>query len=159
MSNIKQIKQVSIKDNKLKATIEVYNERTADSYQTSYQNECPIHEEFTLAMANLNFHVEKICGTCFPGLRAEGFYRQPSGDSELLTIYAVNRADDNTCPVNLAARLHLGPDEYAWIDRLLEDLSLCEREALLYITQGKRLGMERFVEIGNTSDEPLNTAA
>ena len=89
MSNIKQIKQVSIKDNKLKATIEVYNERTADSYQTSYQNECPIHEEFTLAMANLNFHVEKICGTCFPGLRAEGFYRQPSGDSELLTIYAV----------------------------------------------------------------------
>ena len=43
MSNIKQIKQVSIKDNKLKATIEVYNERTADSYQTSYQNECPIH--------------------------------------------------------------------------------------------------------------------
>ena len=63
MSNIKQIKQVSIKDNKLKATIEVYNERTADSYQTSYQNECPIHEEFTLAMANLNFHVEKICGT------------------------------------------------------------------------------------------------
>ena len=62
MSNIKQIKQVSIKDNKLKATIEVYNERTADSYQTSYQNECPIHEEFTLAMANLNFHVEKICG-------------------------------------------------------------------------------------------------
>ncbi len=41
MSNIKQIKQVSIKDNKLKATIEVYNERTADSYQTSYQNECP----------------------------------------------------------------------------------------------------------------------
>ena len=67
MSNIKQIKQVSIKDNKLKATIEVYNERTADSYQTSYQNECPIHEEFTLAMANLNFHVEKICGTCFPG--------------------------------------------------------------------------------------------
>ena len=108
MSNIKQIKQVSIKDNKLKATIEVYNERTADSYQT---------------------------------------------------IYAVNRADDNTCPVNLAARLHLGRDEYAWIDRLLEDLSLCEREALLYITQGKRLGMERFVEIGNTSDEPLNTAA
>ena len=103
--------------------------------------------------------VEKICGTCFPGLRAEGFYRQPSGDSELLTIYAVNRADDNTCPVNLAARLHLGRDEYAWIDRLLEDLSLCEREALLYITQGKRLGMERFVEIGNTSDEPLNTAA
>ena len=72
---------------------------------------------------------------------------------------AVNRADDNTCPVNLAARLHLGRDEYAWIDRLLEDLSLCEREALLYITQGKRLGMERFVEIGNTSDEPLNTAA
>ena len=54
MSNIKQIKQVSIKDNKLKATIEVYDERTADSYQTSYQNECPIHEEFTLAMANLN---------------------------------------------------------------------------------------------------------
>ena len=145
MSNIKQIKQVSIKDNKLKATIEVYDERTADSYQTSYQNECPIHEEFTLAMANLNFHVEKICGTCFPGLRAEGFYSQPSGDSELLTIYAV--------------RLHLGRDEYAWIDRLLEDLSLCEREALLYITQGKRLGMERFVEIGNTSDEPLNTAA
>ena len=95
MSNIKQIKQVSIKDNKLKATIEVYDER----------------------------------------------------------------ADDNTCPVNLAARLHLGRDEYAWIDRLLEDLSLCEREALLYITQGKRLGMERFVEIGNTSDEPLNTAA
>ena len=94
MSNIKQIKQVSIKDNKLKATIEGYNERTADSYQTSYQNECPIHEEFTLAMANLNFHVEKICGTCFPGLRAEGFYRQPSGDSELLTIYAVNRADE-----------------------------------------------------------------
>ena len=132
MSNIKQIKQVSIKDNKLKATIEVYDERTADSYQTSYQNECPIHEEFTLAMANLNFHVEKICGTCFPGLRAEGFYRQPSGDSELLTIYAVNRADDNTCPVNLATRLHLGRDEYAWIDRLLEDLSLCEREALLH---------------------------
>lgn len=121
MSNIKQIKQVSIKDNKLKATIEVYDERTADSYQTSYQNECPIHEEFTLAMANLNFHVEKICGTCFPGLRAEGFYRQPSGDSELLTIYAVNRADDNTRPVNLAARLHLGRDEYAWIDRLLEE--------------------------------------
>ena len=80
-------------------------------------------------------------------------------ENEIAAANAVNRADDNTCPVNLAARLHLGRDEYAWIDRLLEDLSLCEREALLYITQGKRLGMERFVEIGNTSDEPLNTAA
>lgn len=136
--------QISLKDNQLKAEIEVYDPRHDDTYRTVYHNESPVHEEFILAMQSLLFHIEKITGTSYHNLTVDGYYRQPSGNSELLTIYA-HLATASASTTNLAVRLHLGKDEYAWIDRLLEDLSLCEREALLYISKGKRYGIDQFL--------------
>lgn len=145
----KKVNLVNIKDGHLKATIEYYNPANGDAYETHYANECPPHDDLREAIERLEFHVSKICGTHLPGLRVEGYYRQPSGDAELLTIYAASRDDERACPVNLAARLHLGKDEYAWIDRLLEDLAAAEREALKYIEEGKRMGMAAFVTLEN----------
>ena len=108
-------------------------------------------------MQNLAFHIEKITGTSYHNLVVDGYYRQPSGNSELLTIYA-HLSVNYESSTNMAVRLHLGKDEYAWIDSLLEDMSLCEREALLYITKGKRYGLDKFLTIENTNVEPKKVA-
>lgn len=139
--------QFSIKEGRMKARMEIYNPANADSYQTTYENSVPVHEETRLAVQSLIFHVEKVSGCRFPELQVDGFFRQPSGDSELVTIYGNMRTDDGACPVSMAVRIHLGHDEYPYVDRLLEDISLCEREALLYIKQGKRLGIDRFITL------------
>ena len=152
MEKNKTIYQISVKSNYLKVEMEIFDEKNDDTYRTVYFNEAPIHEEFALAMQNLAFHIEKITGTSYHNLVVDGYYRQPSGNSELLTIYA-HLSVNYESSTNMAVRLHLGKDEYAWIDRLLEDLSLCEREALLYITKGKRYGLDKFLSI-NTNVEP-----
>ena len=153
----KTIYQISVKNNYLKLEMEIFDEKNDDTYRTVYFNEAPIHEEFALAMQNLAFHIEKITGTSYHNLVVDGYYRQPSGNSELLTIYA-HLSVNYESSTNMAVRLHLGKDEYAWIDRLLEDMSLCEREALLYITKGKRYGLDKFLTIENTNVEPKKVA-
>ena len=157
MTSEKRIFQISIKNNYLKVEMEIFDEKNDDNYRTVYFNEAPIHEEFALAMQNLAFHIEKITGTSYHNLVVDGYYRQPSGNSELLTIYA-HLSVNYESSTNMAVRLHLGKDEYAWIDRLLEDMSLCEREALLYITKGKRYGLDKFLTIENTNVEPKKVA-
>lgn len=157
MTSEKRIFQISIKSNYLKVEMEIFDEKNDDTYRTVYFNEAPIHEEFALAMQNLAFHIEKITGTSYHNLVVDGYYRQPSGNSELLTIYA-HLSVNYESTSNIAVRLHLGKDEYAWIDRLLEDMSLCEREALLYITKGKRYGLDKFLTIENTNVEPKKVA-
>lgn len=157
MKKNKTIYQISVKNNYLKVEMEIFDEKNDDTYRTVYFNEAPIHEEFALAMQNLAFHIEKITGTSYHNLVVDGYYRQPSGNSELLTIYA-HLSVNYESSTNMAVRLHLGKDEYAWIDRLLEDMSLCEREALLYITKGKRYGLDKFLTIENTNVEPKKVA-
>lgn len=157
MKKNKTIYQISVKSNYLKVEMEIFDEKNDDTYRTVYFNEAPIHEEFALAMQNLAFHIEKITGTSYHNLVVDGYYRQPSGNSELLTIYA-HLSVNYESSTNMAVRLHLGKDEYAWIDRLLEDMSLCEREALLYITKGKRYGLDKFLTIENTNVEPKKVA-
>ena len=157
MTSEKRIFQISIKNNYLKVEMEIFDEKNDDTYRTVYFNEAPIHEEFALAMQNLAFHIEKITGTSYHNLVVDGYYRQPSGNSELLTIYA-HLSVNYESSTNMAVRLHLGKDEYAWIDRLLEDMSLCEREALLYITKGKRYGLDKFLTIENTNVGPKKVA-
>ena len=157
MTSEKRIFQISIKSNYLKVEMEIFDEKNDDTYRTVYFNEAPIHEEFALAMQNLAFHIEKITGTSYHNLVVDGYYRQPSGNSELLTIYA-HLSVNYESTSNISGRLHLGKDEYAWIDRLLEDMSLCEREALLYITKGKRYGLDKFLTIENTNVEPKKVA-
>ena len=157
MGTNKTIYQISVKSNYLKVEMEIFDEKNDDTYRTVYFNEAPIHEEFALAMQNLAFHIEKITGTSYHNLVVDGYYRQPSGNSELLTIYA-HLSVNYESSTNMAVRLHLGKDEYAWIDRLLEDMSLCEREALLYITKGKRYGLDKFLTIENTNVEPKKVA-
>ena len=157
MTSEKRIFQISIKNNYLKVEMEIFDEKNDDNYRTVYFNEAPIHEEFALAMQNLAFHIEKITGTSYHNLVVDGYYRQPSGNSELLTIYA-HLSVNYESTSNISVRLHLGKDEYAWIDRLLEDMSLCEREALLYITKGKRYGLDKFLTIENTNVEPKKVA-
>ena len=157
MTSEKRIFQISIKSNYLKVEMEIFDEKNDDTYRTVYFNEAPIHEEFALAMQNLAFHIEKITGTSYHNLVVDGYYRQPSGNSELLTIYA-HLSVNYESSTNMAVRLHLGKDEYAWIDRLLEDMSLCEREALLYITKGKRYGLDKFLTIENANVEPKKVA-
>ena len=157
MGKNKTIYQISVKNNYLKVEMEIFDEKNDDTYRTVYFNEAPIHEEFALAMQNLAFHIEKITGTSYHNLVVDGYYRQPSGNSELLTIYA-HLSVNYESTSNIAVRLHLGKDEYAWIDRLLEDMSLCEREALLYITKGKRYGLDKFLTIENTNVEPKKVA-
>lgn len=157
MGKNKTIYQISVKNNYLKVEMEIFDEKNDDTYRTVYFNEAPIHEEFALAMQNLAFHIEKITGTSYHNLVVDGYYRQPSGNSELLTIYA-HLSVNYESSTNMAVRLHLGKDEYAWIDRLLEDMSLCERETLLYITKGKRYGLDKFLTIENTNVEPKKVA-
>lgn len=144
MEKLREVKLISVKDNQFKARVQTCDTSTNDSYETIYVNSTPAHEDLTAALARLKTHVERLSGTYFPNLTIEGYYRQAMTGCELLTIYAALR-DQNGCLMSLSVRHRIGQVEYLWIDTLLEDLALCEREALLYIEQGKRLGIERFV--------------
>lgn len=141
----KQFMQISVRDNKLKASMNVYDPVKNDTYQSTYCNETPVHEEFMCTMQGLMFHVEQLIGAKIPNLVIEGYYRQPSGDAELLTIYAAIRSE-RVCRLNFAVRVHLGAEDYPWMDRLLDDLSRCEAEATKYIHDGKRFGCEMFIQ-------------
>ena len=66
----------------------------------------------------------------------------------MLTIYARVGTSEEFCG-NVVSRFHIGRDEYASIDLLLEDLSSCEREALAYIETGKRLEYDAFIRLDN----------
>ena len=127
----KKFMLISIRDNKLKVKVDQYNPENNDAFQNTYMNDAPIHEELGLKI---------------PGLYVDGFYRQPSGNSEIINIYAGLRTD-TTCPINLAVRVNTGKDTYEWLERLMDDLSFCEREALLYITEGKRFESDSFINI------------
>ena len=131
----KKFMLISIRDNKLKVKVDQYNPENNDAFQNTYMNDAPIHEELGLAMQNLLFHVEQLTHSKIPGLYVDGFYRQPSGNSEIINIYAGLRTD-TTCPI-----------KYEWLERLMDDLSFCEREALLYITEGKRFESDSFINI------------
>lgn len=144
MEKLREVKLISVKDNQFKARVQTCDTSTNDSYETIYVNSTPAHEDLTAALARLKTHVERLSGTYFPNLTIEGYYRQAMTGCELLTIYAALR-DQNGCLMSLSVRHRVGQAEYLWIDTLLEDLAQCEREALLYIEQGKRLGIERFV--------------
>ena len=149
MATEKKFMLISIRDNKLKVKVDQYNPENNDAFQNTYMNDAPIHEELGLAMQNLLFHVEQLTHSKIPGLYVDGFYRQPSGNSEIINIYAGLRTD-TTCPINLAnlaVRVNTGKDTYEWLERLLDDLSFCEREALLYITEGKRFESDSFINI------------
>lgn len=141
----KQFMQISVRDNKLKASMNVYDPVRNDTYQSTYYNETPVHEEFMCTMQGLMFHVEQLIGAKIPNLVIEGFYRQPSGNAELLTIYAAIR-NERVCRLNFAVRVHLGAEDYPWMDRLLDDLGRCEAEATKYIHDGKRFGCEMFIQ-------------
>ena len=141
----KQFMQISVRDNKLKASMNVYDPVKNDTYQSIYYNETPVHEEFMCTMQGLMFHVEQLIGAKIPNLVIEGYYRQPSGDAELLTIYAAIRSE-RVCRLNFAVRVHLGAEDYPWMDRLLDDLGRCEAEAMKYINEGKRFGCEMFIQ-------------
>lgn len=135
---------ISTKDG-LRADAELYDEKKDDTFRTSYRNDCPVHEEFDRAMQRFAFHVETVTGLKYKNLHIDSFQRMPSGNSELVTIYAHLETRGYSSPTNLAVRLHLGRDEYPWADRLMEDIRLCEAEALQYIKEGKRLGLEKFL--------------
>lgn len=140
-----KVNLISIKNGSLKTHLEMYNEQNGDSYTTCYENSQPAHEDAIAALQNLRYHVEKIMHAEIDAVAIDGYYKQTSGNSELLTIYAHLESEEFSSPTNLAVRVHLGKDEYEYIDRLEADLSLCEHEILLYIKQGKRLGIEEFV--------------
>ena len=147
MATEKKFMLISIRDNKLKVKVDQYNPENNDAFQNTYMNDAPIHEELLgLAMQNLLFHVEQLTHSKIPGLYVDGFYRQPSGNSEIINIYAGLRTD-TTCPINLAVRVNTGKDTYEWLERLMDDLSFCEREALLYITEGKRFESDSFINV------------
>ncbi len=105
----KKFMLISIRDNKLKVKVDQYNPENNDAFQNTYMNDAPIHEELGLAMQNLLFHVEQLTHSKIPGLYVDGFYRQPSGNSEIINIYAGLRTD-TTCPINLAVRVNTGKD-------------------------------------------------
>ena len=146
MNTEKKFMLISIRDNKLKVKVDQYNPENNDAFQNTYMNDAPLHEELGLAMQNLLFHVEQLTHSKIPGLYVDGFYRQPSGNSEIINIYACFRTE-TTCPINLAVRVNTGKDSYEWLERLMEDLSFCEREALLYITKGKRFESDSFITV------------
>ena len=144
---------VSVKDNGLRAKVEVYDASKNDSFTTDYSNMTPVHTDLNDAMQKLIFHVENILHANIPGLFVDSYYRQPTGNNELICIYCSYHVDKAPQPLSLAVRIQLGETEYEWIDKLLEDLSLCEREALLYIQKGKRYGVEGFVDLSFLEEE------
>ena len=148
-----EFRSVSTKDGGFKAKVEVYDASKNDTFTTDYCNKTPVHTDLDNAMQKLLFHVGNIIHADIPGLFVDSYYRQPTGNNELICIYCSCHVDKAPQPLSIAVRILLGETEYEWIDQLLEDLSLCEREALLYIQKGKRYGVEGFVDLSFLEDE------
>lgn len=154
----KEISLVSIKDNRLKTRYEEAVFATGDTHIVTYENATPIHEDLANAVQRLSRHVLKISGiTAEPDrVRITGYQRQNIGDAQLVTIYAGMEARG---AANLAARIYIGRDEYEDIDLLLEALSRCEREVLLYVEKGKTFEGEKRVALDDEDLELLGKAA
>ncbi len=146
----KSITLLSIKDNQLTATIEVYDESKNDTYSAKYHNDAPIHDDLANAFEILRYHVEEVLGMKLPAdYHVTGYQKTASGDSEIITLYMSSaRSDAGICKANFAVRVHLGHDDYRLADALIADMDVCGTEALKYIVQGKRFGMERFITFG-----------
>ena len=137
---ITNFKQISIKDGQLKASFEQADSSRDDSHLITYQNTSGVHEDLTAAMQGLAYHVKNLL--FLPQLFSMtiiGFYKQNSGNAQLLTIYARLGNDDagSAGQASLAVRHYLGRDEYAETDQLIQVLGICEREALAYMERGK----------------------
>jgi len=160
---LREFKQVSIKQNCLRVVYDTYVTATGESFTISYRNQTPIHPDLDRAMQRLVSHVSKIIGLYTPatGMRITGFMRQNSGDAQLLTIYTESLSTQpGRRPVgNSAVRLYIGRDEYDEIDLLLEDLAGCEREALLYIDNGKTYEYEQALHFSDEDLDLLTPAA
>ena len=138
--NICDFKQISIKDGSLKTCYEASNPNLDECHTITYQNNAGVHEELTAAMQGLAYHVKNLL--FLPQLFSMtiiGFYKQNSGNAQLLTIYARLGNDDagSAGQASLAVRHYLGRDEYAETDQLIQVLGICEREALAYMERGK----------------------
>ena len=148
--SITNFKQISIKDGQLKACFEQADLSLNDSHLITYQNTQGVHEDLTAAMQELAFHVK--CWLDLPQLLRVtiiGFYKQNSGNAQLLTVYARLGDDEAGNPGmgSLAVRHYLGRDEYAETERLMQALAVCEREATAYMERGKTFANHDEVQI------------
>ncbi|RHJ81890.1 hypothetical protein [Parabacteroides sp. AM08-6] len=167
----KSFELISIKNNHLKTRYEENVFATNDTHVITYENTAPIHPDLFNSMQRLTTHVAAITGMMIfdDNIRVGGFQRQNIGDAQLVTIYAYiilsaanrKKAEDTEPKTtgNMAVRLYIGRDEYPDIDLLLEDLSQCEREANLYISQGKSFAQEKSIKLDNEDMNLLNPAA
>ncbi len=120
-----------------KARYEVLDESTGDNHVITYENKAPVHPSLSEALQRMVYHVVNFTGLVAvdDNFQITGYQRQNCGDAQLLTIYA--RGNLRRVLWKCGVALHIGRDEYASIDLLLEDLSSCEREALAYIETGR----------------------
>ena len=150
---------ISVKDSFFKARYEVLDESTGDNHVITYENKAPVHPSLSEALQRMAYHVVNFTGLVAvdDNFQITGYQRQNCGDAQLLTIYARVGTSEEFCG-NVVSRFHIGRDEYASIDLLLEDLSSCEREALAYIETGKRLEHDVFIRLDNDDLQTLQTA-
>lgn len=151
---------ISIKDEKFKARYEVLDESTGDNHVITYENSYPVHPDQYEALQRMAYHAVNFTGLMAmdDNFLITGYQRQNCGNAQLLTIYARVETSEGFRG-NVVARFHIGRDEYASIDLLLEDLSACEREALAYIEKGKRLEHDTFIRLDENELPTLQTAA
>ena len=150
---------ISIKDEKFKARYEVLDESTGDNHVITYENSYPPHQDLCESLQRLEYHLVNFMGIAGDHFHITGYQRQNSGNTQLLTIYARVENYLKDLRGNVTGRMYIGRDEYASIDRLLEDLSACEREALAYIEMGKRLEHDTFIRLDENDLSTLQTAA
>lgn len=155
MEKIRDFKIISLKDGHLKTRYEEYDQNQDDNVEITYRNERGIHPDLSVAMQGLAAHVRRLLG--LPdglGLYVIGFYKQNVGNSRLVTIYSRLGATDERDKgiASLAARLYLGRDDYEAVEQLLEAMGECEREAILYMNDGKGFEADEAI---NIADEDL----
>ena len=152
---------ISVKDGNFKARYEAFTESTGDNRVSTYENTAPVHNDLIEPLQRLVYHLVHFMEMAADSdsLHITGFQRQNSGNAQLLTIYA--RMEDHRHDLcgNIVSRFYIGRDEYPSIDLLLEDLSACEREALAYIENGKRLEHDTFIRLDENDLSILHSAA
>ena len=116
---------ISVKDSFFKARYEVLDESTGDNHVITYENKAPVHPSLSEALQRMAYHVVNFTGLVAvdDNFQITGYQRQNCGDAQLLTIYARVGTSEEFCG-NVVSRFHIGRDEYASIDLLLEDLKL-----------------------------------
>lgn len=152
---------ISVKDGNFKARYEAFTESTGDNRVITYENTAPVHSDLTEALQRLVYHMVNFMAmtTNSDNLLITGLQRQNCGNAQLLTIYARKENQLHECCGNIVSRFYIGRDEYPSIDLLLEDLSACEREALAYIENGKRLEHDTFIRLDENDLSILHSAA